>query len=120
MKFSAVFLFAFPLAALAADNAADPAAQAVAAIRELGAVNGQALACGVGDIQARAKAMMLRHSPRTAAYGSAFQEATNAAFNEQTRRPAEQCPDAAALGRRLDALAGRLDAVLPTADGVAK
>lgn len=121
MKASLLMLMALPLAAAADGNAAtDEATQALAAIGELGAINGRALACRASDVAARAKALMLEHSPRTAAYGNAFHEATSSAFTQQTRRPPEECPDSAALTRQLEALAVRLNDLLPTDAGARK
>jgi hypothetical protein len=104
------------LSAFAADDSQDVAA-ALAAVKDLGTANGQALACGLSDAAARAKTLMLAHSPRTYAYGDAFQSATNNAFTDQTHRSADQCPNAAALAAKLDALSGRLDKLLPNAAG---
>ncbi len=93
------------------------ASAALAAVRELGTVNGQALACGHRPAAVRAKSLMLAHSPRTFEYGNAFEEETNKAFTGQTRRPAEECPDASSLARRLDALAASLGRMLPAQSG---
>ena len=53
---------------------ADPEA-APSAIRELGQINGQALACGQMAVAGQAKALMIRHAPKTRRYGGIFEEA---------------------------------------------
>jgi len=92
---------------------ADAEAAALAAVRDLGAVNGQALACGHRATAARAKALMLDRAPRTYAYGEAFQDGTNTAFNAQTRMAPEACPTAPALDQHLDELSARMAKLLP-------
>ncbi len=82
------------------------------AIIELSQVNGQALACQEQLTAARAKGLMLRHAPKTARFGSAFDEGTNQAFLAQTRTDTP-CPDQASLTLRLTALALQLQASLP-------
>ncbi|MDD5249795.1 MAG: hypothetical protein PHY45_12455, partial [Rhodocyclaceae bacterium] len=52
-------------AANAADAVADPG---LAAVQNLGRINGQALACSEQDVAARAKQLMLAHAPRTSQY----------------------------------------------------
>lgn len=84
------------------------------AISELGAVNGQALACQELAGAQRAKRLMLAHAPKTQRYGSAFEDSTQKSFLAQTQGQAT-CPDAAALSARLDAIALTLQAALPVA-----
>lgn len=95
-------------------HAADPADAALSAIRDLGTVNGKALACAETHIASRAKKLMLAHAPKTQTYGDAYQNATQAAYLSQTQSN-EACADASALAAALDALAQRLDASLPVA-----
>jgi hypothetical protein len=90
---------------------ADPALQA---ITDLSQLNGQALACQEFTAATRAKNLMLQHSPKTARYGSAFDEGTHQAFVEQTRSPTP-CPDAKTLSAQLEALALKLQTILPAA-----
>ena len=111
-----LLLILLPLAAHA-DTQADAA---LAAIRNLGTVNGQALACGQSEAAARAKALMLERAPRTFAYGDAFQSSTHAAFLAQTQQTPTTCPDAAELLQRLDALAQRLAKLLPSPEEKAR
>jgi hypothetical protein len=105
-----VLLFAF-LNAVAPTFAADPAA-GVAALKELGAVNGQALACSEMPAAKRAKSLMLGHAPKSQAYGDAFQMSTNDAFLAQSKGDAP-CPTTQALAEKLKALETRLNEVLP-------
>ncbi|WP_395692153.1 DeoR family transcriptional regulator, partial [Piscinibacter sp.] len=43
------------------------------AIRALGGVNGQALACAETSVAARAKQLMLAHAPKTQRFGAAYE-----------------------------------------------
>ena len=107
---SFVLLFAL-LSAVAPTFAADPAS-GVEALKELGAVNGQALACSEMPTAKRAKSLMLAHAPKTQTYGDAFQMSTNEAFLAQTKGNAI-CPTAQALEDKLKPLETRLNEVLP-------
>ena len=82
------------------------------AIVELSQVNGQALACQDTQAAARAKDLMLRHAPKTARFGSAFDDGTQQAYLAQTHSSAP-CPSEAALTVQLVALALRLQTSLP-------
>ena len=105
---------AAPLPALAEDLEA-----AVAAVKQLGALNGQALACAEKAAAARAKVLMLAHSPKTARFGAAYEEATQEAFLAQTRASGT-CPDTKALDGKLNDVAQKLQAALPIAPAAAK
>lgn len=106
-------LSAMLLSAAAGAFAADVTAeQAAALLKELGAINGRALACGEQGAAARSKSLMLAHSPKTQSYGDTFQLATQQAYLAQTREQAP-CPDARTFAGMLDVLALRLDATLP-------
>lgn len=109
---------AAPLAASLPALAEDLEA-AVAAVRQLGAVNGQALACAEKAAAARAKVLMLAHSPKTARFGAAYEEATQEAYLAQTRASGT-CPDARALDGKLNDAAQKLQATLPIAPPAAK
>jgi len=89
------------------------------AIKALGSVNGQALACAEAAPAARAKQLMLAHAPKTRRFGAAYEEATQEAFLAQTRA-AGTCPDAANLTDRLNRLALQLADTLPVAAPAAK
>ena len=82
------------------------------AISQLAQVNGQALACQEHQIAARAKDLMLRHAPKTARFGAAFDDGTHEAYLTQTRNNAP-CPDEATLKLQLTMLALKLQASLP-------
>lgn len=105
---------ATPLPALAEDLEA-----AVSAVKQLGALNGQALACAEKAAAARAKMLMLAHSPKTARFGAAYEEATQEAFLAQTRASGT-CPDAKSLDGKLNDAAQKLQATLPIAPAAAK
>ena len=92
-------------------NAADAEA-GLLAIRSLGSVNGQALACAEVQVAARAKSLMLAHSPKTQRFGVAYEEATQAAYQAQTRSSGA-CPDAVRLTDQLNQLALQLAEALP-------
>lgn len=89
------------------------------AIKALGSVNGQALACAEVRLAARAKQLMLAHAPKTDRFGSAYEAATQEAYLTQTRSGGA-CPDATALTDRLNRLALQLADALPVAAPVAK
>lgn len=93
--------------------AADPEA-GLSAIRDLGRVNGQALACGELASSGKVKALMIRHAPKTRSYGEVFEEATNAAFLAQGKDQ-EGCPKPVEFAARLSELSGRLQLTLPPA-----
>lgn len=89
------------------------------AVRDLGGVNGLALACAETKVAARARQLMLAHAPKTRRFGAAYEEATQEAFLAQTRA-AGACPDAANLADRLDRLALQLADTLPVVAPAAK
>ena len=86
----------------------------LAAVRALGGVNGQALACSEMGVAARARQLMLAHAPKTQRFGAAYEESTNAAFKAQTGS-GKPCADATELTARLNELALRLGETLPIA-----
>jgi len=88
------------------------AAAGLAAIQDLGRVNGQALACSEMATAGQAKALMIKHAPKTRRYGEAFEEATNAAFLAQGKGQ-DGCPKSVEFAARLSELSGRLSATLP-------
>jgi hypothetical protein len=98
-----------PAPALAADAEAG-----LLAVKALGGVNGQALACAETRIAARARELMLAHAPKTARFGAAYEEATQEAFLALTRT-AGACPDVTHLTDRLNQLALQLADTLPVA-----
>lgn len=94
-------------AALAAPDAG------MADLSDLGRLNGQALACGQMQAVGEAKALMIKHAPKTRRYGEVFEEATNSGFLAQGK--AATCPSPAELAERMGRLATRLQATLPPA-----
>ncbi|MBI4756626.1 MAG: hypothetical protein HY778_14660 [Betaproteobacteria bacterium] len=96
---------------LAAPSAAAEEA-GIAAVSELGRLNGQALACGQKDTAAWLRVLVLSHVPKTPRFGEAYEQATNAAFLAQSRDGAT-CPDAREFTSRLDGISARLRAEFP-------
>ena len=84
----------------------------ILAIQDMGRVNGQALACGDRATAGNAKALMIRHAPKTRRYGEVFEEATNAAFLAQGKDQ-DSCPKPVEFAARLAELSGRLQLNLP-------
>lgn len=103
-----------PLSAVADDVEAG-----LAAVRQLGILNGQALACADKDAAAHAKVLMLAHAPKTARFGTAYEEATQEGYLAQTRA-AGACPEAGLLAGRIDEVAQGLRTTLPAAQPAAK
>lgn len=79
----------------------------LAAVSDLGLINGRALACGVRQVAGRAKVLMLAHVPKTARYGDAYERATQQAYLDALQA-ASGCPDEASLDRELERVAPRL------------
>ena len=76
----------------------DPAAIMVA-VKEVGIVNGIALACGHKDTIARAKALMIMRVPKTREYGEIFESASNESFLAQSVKKGG-CPGRATCSAR--------------------
>lgn len=92
-------------------EAPDAADAGLALVDSLGQLNGQALACSQLPTVSRIKGLMIRHAPKTARYGSAFETSTNRAFLAQGQEAV--CPEAAALAARVDEAATRLATLFP-------
>jgi protein SCO1 len=109
-----VLLTATGVAAAAAPKAApmpkapDSAAIKVA-VKEVGIINGLALACGHKDAVSRAKALMIMRVPKTREYGEVFEQASNDAFLAQSVKKGE-CPGRATLAVQLETAARGLPA----------
>lgn len=82
------------------------------AIAELAQINGQALACQDRQAAGRAKNLMIAHAPKTARFGSVYEEGTQQSYTAQMNSTLA-CPDAPSFSVRLDALAKRLQTTLP-------
>jgi len=89
-------------------KAPDPAAIMVA-VKEVGIVNGIALACGHKDAIARAKSLMIMRVPKTREYGEIFEQASNDSFLAQSVKKGE-CPGRATLAVQLETAARGLPA----------
>jgi hypothetical protein len=102
---------------LAMPAAADvPAAAGLAEVRDLGLLNGQALACSYTQAAARIKAIMIQHAPKTRRYGEAFEAATSEAFLVQVKKDPAACQDEPLIASQAEALAARLQAAIPAAE----
>lgn len=100
--------------------AADADAEAgLLAIKALGKLNGQALACAQMPAAARAKSLMLAHAPKTQRFGDAYEEATQAAYLAQTRAT-DPCPEPLSVIDQLNQLALQLAATLPVGGAASK
>lgn len=112
MKRSALLLCFLSLAISA--HAADASTDAgLAEIQALGRINGQALACDYADTASRIKTVMIQHAPKSRRYGAAFEEATNKAFLDQSRKEMTTCPDGPTLSGQVDEATQRLLAAVP-------
>ena len=85
----------------------------LAEIRDLGRLNGQALACSYTDAAARIKTVMIQHAPKSRRYGAAFEEATHAAFLDQVKKDQAACIDGPTLTSQVEEVTQRLLAALP-------
>lgn len=113
-RLTLLLCLAAPLPALADDVDAG-----LAAVKQLGVLNGQALACSAKDAAAHAKMLMLAHAPKTARFGAAYEAATQEGYLAQTRA-AVACPEPKTLAGKIDAVAQRLRTTLPAAQPAAK
>lgn len=102
-----------PLPTLAEDVEAG-----LTAVKQLGALNGQALACADKDATAHARLLMLTHAPKTARFGTAFEEATQQGYLAQTRA-VSACPEVKALAGKIDEVAQTLRTALPASQPAA-
>jgi hypothetical protein len=104
-----IALLSAPTPGLAADAEAG-----LAVVKTLGTVNGHALACSEMGVAARARQLMLAHAPKTPRFGAAYEEATNEAFNTQTRS-GKACASGTELTAQINQLAVQLADSLPVA-----
>lgn len=114
MKRSALLLcfLSLTLPARAADLPADAG---LTEVQAFGRINGQALACGYAETVSRIKAVIIQHAPKSRRYGAAFEEATNKAFLDQSRKEMTACPDGPTFNGRVDEATQRLLAAVPAA-----
>ncbi len=106
-------LLCFLSAPLSAQAAAPAADSGLAEIRDLGRLNGQALACSYGETAARIKKEMIGHAPKSRRYGAVFEETTNEAFLAQSKLEPTDCPDGPTLNGKVDEVVQHLQAALP-------
>lgn len=112
MKRSALLLcfLSLALSARAADSSTDAG---LAEIQALGRINGQALACDYAEAVSRIKTVIIQHAPKSRRYGAAFEETTNKAFLDQSRKDRTTCPDGPTLSGQIDEATRRLQAAVP-------
>ncbi|MBZ0106029.1 MAG: hypothetical protein K8H84_10415 [Sulfuricella denitrificans] len=104
------------LLSLALPVAADSASDAgMAEVRELGMLNGQALACSHTQAAARIKTIMIKLAPKSRRYGEAFEAATSETFLAQIKSPAD-CKDEPTINSKTEEVAARLLTAVPIAD----
>ncbi|MBI4809365.1 MAG: hypothetical protein HY799_10520 [Nitrosomonadales bacterium] len=99
-------------------GAVDSADRVLSEVKAMGLLNGQALACSRPESVARIKALMIKLTPKSRLYGTAFETATNESFLAQTGNEPAACRDAALLSELVEDEAKRLQAAL--ADAVPK
>lgn len=108
-----VRIIVLPVVALLAGTGALAAgsaeAEALATVKQLGRLNGLALACGQPDTSLRAKRLMIAHVPKLREWGESYESATNEAF----LTPANGCPEPAMLRVQVEMVAAQLARLLP-------
>lgn len=109
LAFLLLALAVTPLAGAADSPEAGASPEGIAAVEEMGRVNGAALACAQPAIVSRARNAVMTGAPKARHYGEAFETATNTAFLAQGK--GADCPDGAELSRRLEAAEKHLQAV---------
>jgi hypothetical protein len=102
------------LAFSVATATAHAAALGMEEVRELGRLNGLALACSQGDNISRIKVVMITHAPKSRQYGAGFEEATQEAFLLRSGEPGA-CIDAPLIALQVEEQAARLGALFPAA-----
>jgi len=114
MKRSALLLcfLSLALSAHAADASTDAG---LTEVQALGRINGQALACGYAETVSRIKAVIIQHAPKSRRYGAAFEEATNKAFLDQSRKEMTTCPDGPTFNGQVEEATQRLQSAVPAA-----
>ena len=111
-RFALVLCFLGVALPAAAESIADAG---LTEVRDLGLLNGQALACSHTQAASRIKALVIQHAPKSRRYGEAFEAATSEAFLAQIKKDPADCLDEAAIANQAEALATRLQAVIPAA-----
>lgn len=111
-RFALVLCFLGLAQPAVADSSSDAG---LAEVRNLGLLNGQALACSHKQTVARIKAVMINHAPKSRRYGEAFEAATSQAFLAQVKNDPAACQDEQALTSQAEEVAARLVAAVPVA-----
>lgn len=93
--------------------AADAADDRLAAVKELGRINGEALACERKDTAAWVRVLMLTHAPKTRAHGEAYEAGTQERFRRPGPRRAMQ--SAGRMAARIEEVTLRLKGSAPAA-----
>lgn len=113
-RLPAAAIIAALLAALPTMASADEAAEAQrTAVERLGRLNGRALACGYGDLVARAREIVVAGAAKTREIGEAFEAGTQAAFLALGNNK-EACPAREALTMEMTLAARPLAAAITT------
>jgi len=107
LRLAVVFLALTLALPVRADNTLE--AEAMDSVKELGRLNGMALACNQPELSSRAKRLMIAHVPKLREWGEAYETATNDTF----LAPPGGCPEAASLRVRIELVAARLGKQLP-------
>lgn len=98
--------------------AADEIEPGLDVMKDLGRLNGQALACEQKDTAAWIRILMLTHAPKTRSHGEAYEAGTQEAFAAQGK--GAPCPDSAESATRIEKITQRLREVFPAAPPAAK
>lgn len=93
-----------------------PSDAGLAEVRELGMLNGQALACSHTQAAARIKTIMITQAPKSRRYGEAFEAATSETFLAQIKKDPADCKDEPAISSKAEEVALRLMAAVPAAN----
>ena len=113
-----IAILACALSMIFSAQAASAAEPGLDVIKDLGRLNGQALACGQKDTAAWIKVLMLTHAPKTRSYGEAYEAGTQETFAAHSR--SLPCPDKAASAVRLEDVTAHLKATFPVTSPAAK
>ncbi len=97
---------AMPLAVSFAESGHD-------AVKQLGALNGIALACRYVDEVSRMKAAVVANAPKERSYGLAFDESTNTGFMSFIDQKAP-CPAKSGFSQQVDAGVQHLESAFET------
>ena len=111
MKRFALMLYFLSFALPAAADS--PSDAGLAEIRDLGQLNGQALACSHNQAASLIKAAIIQYAPKSRRYGAAFEDTTSNAFLAQVKKDPAACPAEALLVSQAEAAVARLQTAVP-------